>query len=83
MITLSHDAALVVTAAGLAAAALALAATRQIRWSIAILLDFFTAAGLLRLAGPASWSRLAAVAVTIVVRQVASLGLRLTQAPPA
>jgi hypothetical protein len=66
MIPLSHDAALLVTTAGLTAAALALAATRQIRWSIAILLDFFTAAGLLRLVG----------------RQVASLGLRFTQAPP-
>ena len=83
MITLSHDAALVASAAGLAVAALVLAANQQIRCSIPILLDFFTAAGLLRLVGQASWSRLAAVAVTIVVREVASPGLRVTQAPPA
>jgi hypothetical protein len=74
-----HDVALLVTAAGLVAAALALARTRQIPWAIAILLDFFTAAGLLRLVGPPTWSSLATVALTISVRQVASLGLRLAR----
>jgi hypothetical protein len=80
MITLIHDAAFLATVAGLAAAALALAKTRQIRWSMAILLDFFTAAGLLRLVGPPSWSRVVTVVLTIAIRQVTSLGLRFTQA---
>jgi hypothetical protein len=79
MISGIHDVALLVTAAGLVAAALALARTRQIRWAITILLDFFTAAGLLRLVGPPTWSSLATVALTISVRQVASLGLRLSR----
>jgi uncharacterized membrane protein len=79
MITVIHDLALVVTAAGLVAAGVTLARTRQIAWAMTILLDFFTAAGLLRLVGPPSWSSLAAVALTISVRQLASLGLRLAQ----
>ena len=80
MTTLAHDAALLVTAAGLVVAALALARTRQIPLSLALLLDFFTAAGLLRLVGPLTWSRLATVALTITIRQLASHGLRAAQA---
>jgi hypothetical protein len=79
MITGIHDVALLVTAAGLVAAVLALARTRQIPWATTILLDFFTAAGLLRLVGSPTWSSLATVALTISVRQVASLGLRLAR----
>jgi hypothetical protein len=45
-----------------------------------ILLDFFTAAGLLRLVGPPTWASLATVTLTISIRQLASLGLRLAQA---
>jgi hypothetical protein len=78
--TIAHDAAVLVTAAGLVVAALALAKTWQIPLSLAVLLDFFTAAGLLRLVGPPTWSRLATVALTITVRQLASRGLRATQA---
>jgi hypothetical protein len=78
--TIAHDAAVLVTAAGLVVAALALAKTRQIPLSLAVLLDFFTAAGLLRLVGPPTWSRLATVALTITVRQLASRGLRAAQA---
>jgi hypothetical protein len=80
MTTIIHDAALLVTAAGLLVGALALAKTRQIPLSLAVLLDFFTAAGLLRLVGPPTWSRLATVALTITVRQLASRGLRAAQA---
>jgi hypothetical protein len=80
MTTIIHDAALVVTALGLLVGALALAKTRQIPLSLAVLLDFFTAAGLLRLVGPPTWSRLATVALTITVRQLASRGLRAAQA---
>ena len=55
MITIVHDAALLVTAAGLVVAVVALARTRRIPLSLALLLDFFTAASLLRLAGPPTW----------------------------
>jgi hypothetical protein len=80
MTTIAHDAALLVTAAGLIVATLALARTRQIPLSLAVLLDFFTAAGLLRLVGPPTWARLATVALTIAIRQLASRGLRAAQA---
>jgi hypothetical protein len=76
MTTIAYEAALLVTAAGLVVAVLALVKTRQIPLSLAVLLDFFTAAGLLRLVGPPTWPRLAAVALTITVRQLASRGLR-------
>ena len=77
--TLVHAAALLTTAAGLVVAAVALATTRQIPLSLALLLDFFTAASLLRLAGPPTWSVLGTAALTIVIRQLASRGLRAAQ----
>jgi hypothetical protein len=83
MSAVAHDAALLVTAAGLVAAVMALAKSRQIPLSLAVLLDFFTAAGLLRLVGPLTWSRLATVALTITIRQLASRGLRAAQARAA
>jgi hypothetical protein len=79
MIAVFHGAALVVTAAGLVAAAVALARTRQVLLPLAILLDFFTAASLLRLAGPPSWANLGTAALTIVIRQLASRSLRAAQ----
>jgi hypothetical protein len=66
-------------AAGLVVAVAALARTRRIPLSLALLLDFFTAASLLRLAGPPTWSSLAAAALTITIRQLASRGLRIAQ----
>ena len=79
MIVVFHAAALLVTAAGLAAAAVALARTRQVLLPLAILLDFFTAASLLRLAGPPSWATVGTAALTIVIRQLASRSLRAAQ----
>jgi hypothetical protein len=79
MASVIHTAAMAVTAAGLVAAAVALAMTRQIPLSLALLLDFFTAASLLRLAGPPSWSVLGTAALTIVIRQLASRSLRAAQ----
>jgi hypothetical protein len=73
--TVSRDAALLVTAAGLVVAAVAVARTRQARLALALLLDFFTAAALLRLAAPPTWPALGAAALTIVIRQLASRGL--------
>ena len=71
----SRDAALIVTAGGLIVAAVTLARTRQARLALALLLDFFTAAALLRLAAPPSWPAIGAAALTIAIRQLASHAL--------
>ena len=73
--TVAHDAALVVTAAGLVVAAVALARTRRVALALALLLDFFTAASLLRLAAPPSWAALGAAVLIIAIRQLASRSL--------
>jgi uncharacterized membrane protein len=73
--TVSHDAALIVTAGGLIVAAVALVRTRRAPLALALLLDFFTAAALLRLVGEPSWPALGAAALTIVIRQLASHAL--------
>ena len=73
--TVSRDAALIVTAAGLIVAAVALARTRRAPLALALLLDFFTAAALLYLAAPPTWPALGAAALTIAIRQLASRGL--------
>jgi uncharacterized membrane protein len=78
--TVSRDAALIVTAAGLIAAAVALARTRRARLALALLLDFFTAAALLRLAAPPTWPALGAAALIIVIRQLASHALTAARA---
>jgi uncharacterized protein YjeT (DUF2065 family) len=80
MTAIAQETALFVTAAGIVVAFLALAKTHQIALSLAVLLDFLTAAGLLRLVGPTTWQQLATVALTITVRQLASRGLRAAQA---
>ena len=73
--TVSRDAALIVTAAGLIVAAVALVRTRRAALALALLLDFFTAAALLHLAGPPTWASLGAAALTIAIRQLASHAL--------
>ena len=73
--TVSRDAAVLVTAAGLVVATAALARTRRAPLALALLLDFFTAAALLRLAAAPSWAALGAAALTIAIRQLASRGL--------
>ena len=73
--TVTRDAALIVTAAGLIVAAVALARTRRARLALALLLDFLTAASLLRLAAPPSWPALGAAALIIAIRQLASHAL--------
>jgi hypothetical protein len=79
MTAVVHAVALFVTAAGLVAAAVALVRARQVLLPLAILLDFFTAASLLRLVGPPTWSGLGTAALTIVIRQLASRSLRAAQ----
>jgi hypothetical protein len=76
MTTIIHAAALLLTATGFAAGALVFARTHQIPLSLALLLDFLTAAGILRLVGPPTWSGLATVALTITIRRLAGRGLR-------
>ena len=76
MTSIIHAAALLLTAGGLTAGAWVLAQTRQISLSLTLLMDFFTAAGILRLVGLPTWSGLATVALTITVRQLAGRGLR-------
>lgn len=73
--TVSRDAALIVTAAGLIVATVALARTRRAALALALLLDFFTAAALLRLAAPPNWPALGAAALIIAIRQLASHAL--------
>jgi hypothetical protein len=64
------------SAAGLVIAAVALVRTRQLLLPLAVLLDFLTAASLLRLAGPPTWPLLGAATLTIAIRQLASRSLR-------
>jgi hypothetical protein len=71
-----HAIALAVTAAGLVITAVALVRTRQLLLPLAVLLDFLTAASLLRLAGPPTWPLLGAATLTIAIRQLASRSLR-------
>ena len=73
--TVSRDAALIVTAAGLIVAAVALARTRRAPLALALLLDFLTAAALLHLAAPPTWPALGAAALIIGIRQLASRAL--------
>ena len=66
---------------GLVSSAVVAAAGSVPRLGLRVLLDFLLAAGLIRLAGPQSWSSLGAVVALIVVRQIASRGLSVAPAP--
>ncbi len=70
------SAALAVTAAGLVAAAVVLAATRRPAFALKVLLEFFLAAGLLRLTGSPDWPALLTAAAVILVRRLVGFGLR-------
>ncbi len=62
---------------GLAVAvgAVALAATHEVRSSLALLLDLLLAAGLLRLSADSSWSVLGTAAAIIAVRKLVTVYL--------
>jgi hypothetical protein len=77
---ISDGAALTVTAAGLLAAAVALARTGRFQLALALLLDFLTAAVLLRLSASASWPAIGAAALVIAIRQLASRALAAARA---
>lgn len=68
--------ALLCTVAGLVAGLVVLGARRDGLLALLVALDFWTAAGLLRLAGPPSWQRLAAAATIPALRQLLKLSLR-------
>ena len=68
-------AALLVTIVGILAGA-CVATVAPWRTGLVVALDFWTAAGLLRLAEPEKWQAIAGAAGIILVRQVVSYGLR-------
>jgi len=68
--------ALAITAAGLVAPAVTLAATRRPLLAVTVLLDFVLAAGLLRLTGHPGWPALAGAAAVVVLRRLVGFGLR-------
>ena len=77
MTGLLHTAALVTTVLGLLSATVVLMATRHLQQALGTLLEFLTAAGLLRLSTDATWSALLTAAVIIAVRKlVVGIGLR-------
>jgi len=69
-------AALLVAAAAIAAAAVVLVRTRSLRQALPVLLEFLTAAGLLRLAAAPTWAGLAVTVAVIVLRRLVNAGVR-------
>ncbi len=68
--------ALVCTAGGLLAGVVVLGRTGDGLLALRVALELWTAAGLLRLAGPPSWPRLAGAAAIVALRQLLGVGLR-------
>ena len=73
--------ALTLSAAGLLAFLLTLAAMRRFGLALSTALELWTAAGLLRLSAQASWQALATAATLIAVRKLA--GMALCVPPPS
>ncbi|MET9929877.1 MULTISPECIES: hypothetical protein [unclassified Streptomyces] len=82
MNTWLHAASLLLTICGLLGAAAAYRTTRTFRSALAVLLDFLTAAGLIRLAGDPSWSGILQAASVIALRKLLSTGLTLSPGNP-
>lgn len=70
--------ALACTAAGIVVGGAVLATAHQLRPALRSTLDFWLAAGLLRLTGDPTWQVLAGAAGIIVVRQVVGAGLQIS-----
>lgn len=64
-----------ITAAGLLAASVVLAATRRPQLALEVLLDFLLAAGLLRLTGHPDWATLGTAAAIVALRRLVGFGL--------
>ncbi|MGJ7416010.1 DUF1622 domain-containing protein [Streptomyces cinereoruber] len=79
MNTWLQAASLLLTVCGPLAAAAAYRTTRTFRSALAVLLDFLTAAGLIRLAGDPSWSSVLQTAAVVALRRL--LGMGLTPSP--
>ncbi|URM88943.1 hypothetical protein LUW75_01675 [Streptomyces sp. MRC013] len=75
-------ASVLVTGAGLVSAAVACRLTGDARRALAVLLDFLTAAGLMRLTGDPSWGGILAAAAVVALRRVIGSGLGLSRAAP-
>jgi hypothetical protein len=75
--------ALACTAAGLVAGLVVLARTGRGLPALQVALDFWIAAGLLRLAGPPSWPALAGAAAVVALRQLLGWRLRASAATGA
>ena len=76
MTALLEALALSCTAAGFLAGLVVLARTGDGLLALRVALDLWTAAALLRLAGPPSWSWLGGAAAIIALRELLGLGLR-------
>ena len=66
---------LLVVAGGVVVGA-ALVARRRVRLAVGSMLDLWTAAGLLRLAGDTSWGALGAAALLVVLRKVVAAAMK-------
>ncbi|CAL9590323.1 hypothetical protein [Streptomyces sp. enrichment culture] len=75
-------AAVLLTGAGLVSAAAAYRITREARRALGVLLDFLTAAGLVRLAGDPAWDGILTAAAVIALRRLIGSGLALSRAAP-
>ena len=71
-----HYASLLCVAAGLVCGAVALVVSRNVPMALRVALDFWLAAGLLRLALPSAGPELLGAAAIIVVRQLVGVALR-------
>lgn len=71
--------AVMVTAGGVVSGVMVLAAVRDGILALRVGLEFWMAAGMLRLAAPPSWRTLAAAAGILAVRQLVIYGLRSTR----
>jgi uncharacterized membrane protein len=67
--------ALALTAAAVVAGALVLVVTRQLRQALPVLLEFLTAAGLLRLSASPTWTSLLVAAAVVGLRHLLTAGL--------
>lgn len=68
-------AALLVTGTALAVGAVALAVTRRLGLALPVLLEFLTAAGLIRLAAEPTWTSLFMAAGIVALRRLIVVGL--------
>jgi uncharacterized membrane protein len=68
-------AALLVTGAALTVAAVVLVTTRRPAIALPVLLEFLTAAGLIRLAAQPTWTRLFVAAGVVALRRLVVVGL--------